>query len=247
MTATLAERSVHVWDLPTRIFHWALLALVATAWATGGEEGAAFTIHRLAGEAIAGLIVFRVAWGFMGGERARFADFAAGPARVLAHVRDLFSPAPKRSLGHNPLGGVAVFLLLGVVIAIVVTGLFASGDDAAGPFARMAPFDTADAHEALFRVLQGLVALHVLGVIIESVVTKDGLLPAMITGRKRRRADEPGADAQRAGLMAAASAVALGIAVTAALQAAPPGRPQPEAAGDDGDRARHDHDDADER
>ena len=87
-TAGTAERTIHVWDLPTRLFHWSLLALVVVAWFTGEEEGAAALLHRYAGEAIAGLLVFRVIWGFAGGERARFADFAAGPSAILAHVRE---------------------------------------------------------------------------------------------------------------------------------------------------------------
>lgn len=121
MVTQSSERKVDVWDLPTRLFHWSLLALVLIAWFTGEEEGTAALIHRTAGEAIAGLIVFRVIWGFAGGERARFADFAAGPAAIIAHVRDLFSQQPKRHLGHNSLGGVAVFLLLAIVTGTVVT------------------------------------------------------------------------------------------------------------------------------
>ncbi len=222
MTATdVAERNVHVWDLPTRLFHWSLLALVLLAWFTGEEEGAAATIHRYAGEAIAGLLVFRVIWGFAGGERARFSDFAAGPATIIAHVRDLFMQQPKRHLGHNPLGGVAVFLLLAITAGTVVTGLFSGGEESAGPFAGLWGLELSEIHEGLFRVLQALVAVHVLGVIVESVMAKDALLPAMITGAKRRRADEPGADAKRAGLVALAVALGLGVAVSLALMTQP--------------------------
>lgn len=221
MSVQSSERRVHVWDLPTRLFHWSLLALVLIAWFTGEEEGAAALIHRLAGEAIAGLIVFRVIWGFVGGERARFADFAAGPAAILAHVRDLFSQHPKRHLGHNPLGGVAVFLLLAIVTGVVVTGLFSGGDDNAGPFLGLWGLELSELHELLFRVLQGLVVFHVLGVVVESALSKDALLPAMITGRKRRRADEPCADARQAGLLALGAALLIGVATTMVLLAQP--------------------------
>lgn len=217
-----AERSVHVWDLPTRLFHWSLLALVLIAWFTGGEEGVAAMIHRYAGEAIAGLIVFRVIWGFTGGARARFADFAAGPSAIIAHVRDLFAKQPKRHLGHNPLGGVAVFLLLAVVAGVVVTGLFSGDESNAGPFAGLWGLELSEAHEALFRVLQGLVVVHVLGVVVESVKAKDALVPAMITGSKRRRADEPGADAKRASMIALIAALLLGGAVSFGLMTQPP-------------------------
>lgn len=223
MSATdTSERRVHVWDLPTRLFHWSLLALVLVAWFTGEEEGAAALIHRYAGEAIAGLLVFRVIWGFVGGERARFADFAAGPSAVIAHVRDLLSTQPKRHLGHNPLGGVAVFLLLGVTASIVITGLFSGGDDNAGPFAGLWGLELSEAHEALFRVLQALVAIHVLGVIVESWKAKDALVPAMITGSKRRRADEPGDNAKRGSIAALIVALALGIAASLVLMTQPP-------------------------
>lgn len=237
MTSTVAqgerasERPVQVWDLPTRIFHWTLLALVLLAWFTGEEEGAAAQIHRYAGEAIAGLIVFRVLWGFIGGEHSRFTDFAAGPSAIADHLRDLFSAKPKRHLGHNPLGGVAVFLLLATVAAIVVTGLFASGEENAGPFAGFWGLNLSDAHEVLFRILQGLVAVHVLGVVVETLKARDALVPAMITGVKRRRADEPGNDARHASSLSLLLALGAGAIVTLALVSQPPARPVPDEIG----------------
>lgn len=216
------ERRVFVWDAPTRLFHWTLAALLVIAWLTGEGEGGSGAIHRYAGEAVAGLLVFRVIWGFVGGERARFADFAAGPAAIAAHVRDLFSAAPKRHLGHNPLGAIAVFLLLINVAVVVATGLFSGGDDNAGPFAHVWGLELSEAHEVAFRVLQGLVLVHLLGVVVETVKAKDALVPAMITGFKRRRADEPGADARRAGGLAFITAAILGAAVSVALMSQPP-------------------------
>lgn len=153
----MQERSVRVWDLPTRLFHWALVVLLAISWFSGGEEGSVASLHRFAGEAIAGVIVFRIIWGFVGNERARFADFAAGPSAIIAHVRDIFSKQPRRHLGHNPLGGVAVFLLLAVVSVVVVTGLFSGGEETAGPFAGVGGINLAETHEASFRVLQALI------------------------------------------------------------------------------------------
>lgn len=220
--ASSTMRRVYVWDIPTRLFHWSLLGLVLLCWFTGDEESYA-NIHRIAGEAIAGLLVFRVIWGFIGGERARFADFAAGPAAVIRHVGDLFSKTPKRHLGHNPLGGVAVFLLLAVTATVVVTGLFSSHESFAGPFAGVGGLQLSDLHEGAFRVLQALVAVHVLGVVVETFKAKDALVPAMITGSKSRRGDEPGVDARRAGLLALCVAVAAGAGVSAYLVTAPPG------------------------
>jgi cytochrome b len=216
------ERTVQVWDAPTRLFHWLLLALVVTAWFTGEGEGGTGAIHRYAGEAIAGLIVFRVIWGFWGGEHARFSDFAAGPTVILAHVQNLFSKTPTRHLGHNPLGGLAVFLLLVTVAIIVVTGLFSGGEDNAGPFAGLWGLELSGVHDFAFRVLQALTVVHVVGVIVESFKAKDALVPAMITGSKRRRSDESGTDAHRASLFVLVLALGLGAVTTAVLTSAPP-------------------------
>ena len=222
VAANPQDRRVAVWDIPTRLFHWVLVALIVVCWFTGEEEELR-TIHRIAGESIAGVLVFRLIWGFVGGEHAQFASFATGPGGVIAHIRDMFSSAPKRHLGHNPLGGVAVFLLLATTATVVVTGLSSSDDGFAGPFAGLWGLQLGDVHEVAFRVLQGLVVVHILGVVVETVRTRDALLPAMLTGTKRRRVDEPGNDAKRSGLVALAAGLLLGAVVTAALLTAPPG------------------------
>lgn len=239
-TAKPASRAVHVWDLPTRLFHWSLLALVLVCWFTGEEESLA-AVHRIAGEAIAGLLVFRVIWGFVGGERARFADFAAGPGAVVEHIRDLMSSAPRRHLGHNPLGGIAVFLLLAVTATVVVTGLFSGEDSLAGPFVGLWGLELSEVHETSFRILQGLVALHVLGVVVETWKARDSLVPAMITGSKTRRADEPGEDARRASYAALVIAAAAGAASFAALLGAPSAAAPQNADGLEYEREERDH------
>lgn len=237
----MQERSVRVWDLPTRLFHWALVVLLAVSWFSGGEEGGAAALHRYAGEAIAGLIVFRLLWGFIGNERARFSDFLAGPRRIAAHVGDLFSAKPTRHLGHNPLGGLAVFALLAIVTALVVTGLFSGGDEVAGPFVGVGGVNMSELHEALFRVLQALVVLHLVGVAVESWLSRDRLVPAMISGVKQRRTDEPGADARAAHPIALAAALAVAVTTTLALAA------QPIPTNFVGAESEHGGDEADER
>lgn len=215
VSATVSQRHVEVWDLPTRLFHWSLVLLIVVAWFTGEEEGVA-QIHMLAGEVIAGMLVFRLIWGFVGGEHARFADFAAGPNAIATHLRDLVSAKPKRHLGHNPLGGLAVFLLLLTTGFIVVTGLFSGEGEMRGPLSGFGP-DLSEAHEVAFRILQVLVVIHILGVIFETVKARDPLVPAMIRGWKLRKAEEPGADAKRATPAAFLIALALGVATTAML------------------------------
>ncbi len=224
--AVAQDRVVFIWDAPTRLFHWLLLALVVAGWFTGEGENQTALWHRYIGETIAGLLVFRVIWGFVGGERARFADFAAGPGLIAKHAGDLFSKSPKRYLGHNPLGGFAVFLLLLTVAVVVTSGLFSSSDDMSGPFAGAFGLNLSEVHELAFRVLQALVAIHVLGVVAETLLAKDALVPAMITGRKKRRADEPGEDARKAGPIALLFAILFGVATTAALMNLPTPAPQ---------------------
>jgi cytochrome b len=192
------QRQIHVWDGPTRLFHWALALLIVVAWFTGEGEGAIALAHRAAGAAVAGLLVFRFIWGFVGGEHARFADFAFAPAAAVRHLRDLAGGAPGRHVGHNPLGAIAVYLLLANVALIVATGLFSAGDDNAGPFAAWSGANLSELHEGAFRVLQVLVSLHLIGVVVESVATKDALARAMITGIKYRGEAEAATDARRA-------------------------------------------------
>lgn len=183
-----APSTVHVWDAPTRLFHWTLVFLVALAWLTGEAEGSMFVVHKLAGYGVAVLLVFRIIWGFAGSRHARFADFIRPWREVVAHARGVLSLRPARTLGHNPFGGWMTLLLLLVLAAQVGTGLFASDDGLGGPLAGAlssgAAHAIAELHEGLSGALLGLIALHVVGVLVESLLTRDNLVRAMITGRK---------------------------------------------------------------
>jgi cytochrome b len=183
-----APSTVLVWDTPTRLFHWTLVLLVALAWVTGETERSMFTVHQLAGYGVAVLLVFRIIWGFAGSRHSRFSDFVRPWREVLAHIRGMLSLRPTRTLGHNPLGGWMALLLLLVLAAQVGTGLFASDDGLGGPLAGALSSGTAHAiaelHEGLSGALLGLIALHVLGVLVEALLTRDNLVRAMITGRK---------------------------------------------------------------
>src|SRR5512136_1720920 len=117
------------WDLPTRIFHWTLVALIVCAWATFefSEEldDPRLVWHRWNGLALLSLIVWRVLWGFMGPGNARFTSFVRGPGAALRYARDLLSGTPRHFLGHNPLGSFIILALIGLVAAIGTLGLFA--------------------------------------------------------------------------------------------------------------------------
>jgi len=177
-----AER-VRVWDLPTRLVHWALAVLVVVAWLTGGEQ---MNIHRYAGYGILGLVVFRLYGGVAGGSTARFSQFVKGPGAVLAYVRG-WRGAPA-SFGHNPLGALSVLLLVLLLIAQVGLGLFSVDVDGleSGPLARFVDFETgrqaADLHELNFRLLQAAVALHLAAIAAYAVFKRRNLVTPMVTG-----------------------------------------------------------------
>lgn len=212
---------VLVWDLPIRLFHWTLVALVLLSWLTGEDQGAAL-IHRLSGEAIAGLIVFRVAWGFVGGAHGRFSDFLKGPGAVTRHLEELLRGRADKTLGHNPLGGVSVLLLLVAVSFVVVTGLFSAGDEGPrGPLAGRFGWNLANLHEPAFRILQVLVVVHLLGVAVTSLASRENLLRAMLTGTKPRGVDAHRPPPRRASALALLVALALAVAVSACLMALP--------------------------
>lgn len=219
-TAPAAEH-IPVWDLPTRVFHWALAGLLLVCWFTGEDEGASL-IHRVSGEVIAGLIVFRVIWGFIGGEHARFRDFLKGPSAVARHLGELAHRRVEPTLGHNPLGGLSVLLLLASASFVVVTGLFSAGDEGpGGPLAGLFGWEMSGLHEPAFRILQGVVLLHLAGVVLTSIASRDNLVKAMITGSKRRPPEAHAASPRRASIAALLVAAVLGASCSAYLISRP--------------------------
>lgn len=158
---------VSVWDLPLRLFHWLLVGAVALAFLSAEEDSPLNKWHVMAGWTAGILIVFRVVWGFVGGEHSRFASFLR-PAGIPHHVRDLFRRRVEPSLGHNPLGALAVLALLGIAAATVWTGAALAGE----------------LHELLGWTLLGIVAVHVAAVVLMSCLAKENLVRAMITGTK---------------------------------------------------------------
>ena len=108
--------AVRVWDVGVRAFHWGLVGAVVVAALTGFVVGrTALAWHLAAGAAVIAAVAWRVVWGLLGSTYARFGSFAHRPAVVLAHVRDLLAGRHRRHLGHNPLGAMMVFALLGVL------------------------------------------------------------------------------------------------------------------------------------
>jgi len=133
--ATSPVPGTNVWDLPTRLFHWCLAACVIVGWALGQWGPADRLWHMRLGEVVLALLLFRLAWGFLGGRHARFADFLCGPRALLAYLRGGAPGTP----GHNPLGSLSVLAMLAVLAVQAVTGLFSDDDALAqGPLYRLA-------------------------------------------------------------------------------------------------------------
>jgi cytochrome b len=208
------SRIVRVWDLPTRLFHWLAVLLVAGAYATWRLNWMGW--HERLGEALLALLLFRFAWGFVGSDTARFARFVATPAAAWRHLAHALRREPDVQAGHNPAGGWMVLLMLLLLLGETLTGLFVANDVADfGPFTAITPAPVADAidaaHALLWDALLAAIALHVLAIIVYGIVKGQNLVWPMIAGSKRLPNSVPSprlAGAGRAALALAAGAAA---------------------------------------
>ncbi len=177
---------VKVWDPLLRLVHWSFALLIPAMWITA--ERSQWALHRRLGLVLLGILVFRILWGFVGPETARFASFVKGPRAVLAYLRGTLANAAVQ-IGHSPLGGWSTVALIGVMLAQVSMGLFA-GDPYDGmtgplnPLVGVAVADTlTDLHETFFYVVVGFVALH-LSAIAYYAVRGDDLVSPMLSGTR---------------------------------------------------------------
>jgi cytochrome b len=185
---TTVAPQVYVWDAFVRLFHWTTVATFATAYLT---EDDLLSMHVWAGYILGLFLVARVVWGVVGSPHARFSDFIYGPGETVRYVRELLLFRAKRHLGHSPGGGAMVILLLVLLTATVVTGLMVyGGDQQAGPLAGMLSRDAGESleelHEMLANITLAFIVLHVGAVVLASLVHRENLVRAMITGFKRR-------------------------------------------------------------
>ncbi len=186
---------VKVWDPLVRIFHWTLVTAFFIAYFT---EEDLLTPHVYAGYVVAGLLAFRIVWGFVGTRHARFSDFVRRPAEVATYLKSIAAGRPRRYIGHNPAGGAMVVALLLALIMTTISGLAIYGaDEAAGPLATAlagtGEFWTEileEGHELFANLTLLLVALHVAGVVVASRQHDENLVRAMIDGRKRADTDD---------------------------------------------------------
>jgi cytochrome b len=212
---------MRVWDLPTRLFHWALVLLVAAQFATGEFHWLSMQWHYRFGYATLALLLFRVAWGFAGSQTSRFTQFLRGPGNAWRYAKALVAGHPARSVGHNPLGGWSVVAILLLLVAQAATGLFASdGIDTDGPLVDAVDSATVKwmtrIHHLGENALIAWIVLHLLAVLLHWLLRRDDLVTPMLTGRRGddgRGSGDPApprfASSARAALLFALAALAV--------------------------------------
>jgi len=171
-----APDTIRVWDVVVRFTHWSVAAIVCFDLI----EDSGDKLHRTLGYIAAGLVLFRILWGFIGSEHARFGAWLPRPAAVLAYGKALATGRAPRFVSHTPLGAVVMLTMWSLILALAVTGWIS----------RLDPFWgedwPIDIHHWLANTLLALVILHVAAAIVMSFKGKENLIAAMITGRKRR-------------------------------------------------------------
>ncbi len=214
-----AERRL-VWDLPLRVFHWLFAASILASWGTAQLGFTWMQWHLYLGYWMMGLLLFRIIWGFIGPRHARFTSFVKGPAEVWRYARGFTGGAAEavRSVGHNPLGGLMVILMLLLVAFQVSTGLFATDDVTwTGPFYPAVSDALAKTLTALhhlnFNFIWAAMGLHVAAIAWYAWVKKQNLVPAMLTGWKPAEAVPAGEAIASSQLWKAAIVIALSAAV----------------------------------
>ncbi len=170
------KQSILVWDVPTRVFHWLLVICFAGAWLTSESERLQM-IHYAFGYSACVLVLFRLIWGLVGTRYARFTQFLKGPAEMMKHAKGLLSSHAHSTVGHNPVGGIVMVGLMLLILLIGLTGYFSVKEflgDLMG-----------EAHEAIASLALAVVVIHIAAAIIMSVLQKENLVKAMVTGKKR--------------------------------------------------------------
>ena len=171
----MEKEKILIWDLPTRFFHWSLVASFAGASLTAESERYR-DLHVLLGYTVLGLIVFRLLWGVVGTRYARFSSFAFAPRRVFDYLKSLLTRTPQHHLGHNPAGAWAIFLMLALALCTGATG-YAAYNEIGGEW-------LAELHEGVANTMLAVVVVHVAGVLLSSLLHGENLVAAMFSGRK---------------------------------------------------------------
>lgn len=175
------SQRILVWDVPTRVFHWLLALSFGGAFLTAESERYR-DIHVVLGYTLLGLIAFRLLWGFFGTHYARFRSFLFKPAELVAYLMSLLKGKPVHYVGHNPAGSVAIWLLLALGASSGLAGVLLFQDIGGDMLEEL--------HEFLANAMLAVVAVHVAGVAVSSVMHRENLVRAMITGIKSAGSSE---------------------------------------------------------
>ena len=189
--------TVTVWDLPTRLFHWALLSAVVYSWLSV-EVLEDMQQHFYSGYAVLTLLLWRLAWGFVGSRYSRFRRFFFPPRELLDYAKAFFCRTARgtntRYLGHNPLGSLSALAIILVLLIQGSLGLFSTDDYFFGPLAGLVGSDTmaqlTGLHLDNVNLIYVLLGLHLAAIIYYQVVKKESLTKAMVTGRKNNVDDK---------------------------------------------------------
>jgi len=186
------NRHIQIWDPLVRISHWLLVGCFAIAYLLEDER---LNLHVLAGSTVLGLVIFRMVWGVIGTKHSRFAALLCSPRQIIRHLYNLIRLRPVDHTAHTPIGGMMIFVLLGGLLMLTLNGVMLYGlENSAIPFAwfmaKLSP-DTViffeQMHGWIADVLALLALIHVGGVVVESVLQKQNLILAMVTGYKTVR------------------------------------------------------------
>jgi cytochrome b len=179
---------MRVWDAPVRLVHWLLVLLVAFSYVAARKGW--MQLHFFSGYSILSLLLFRLVWGFVGSDTARFSRFLVTPIAGLRHLAHFNRREPDNQIGHNAAGGWMVLVMLALLFTQAITGLFATDDISAnGPFSETIGVDASERvttlHDYNFDLILVAIGLHVLAILLYAVVKRHDLVRPMITGKKR--------------------------------------------------------------
>lgn len=217
-----------VWDLPVRLMHWMLALAVGAAWASGHAQGAWFSVHLACGYTTLVIVVTRIIWGFVGTRHARFANFLQAPHAIGLYTRKMLQGEAENTVGHNPLGALMVLLLLALLLAQAITGLF-SNDQVSdvGPLFGYVGVHTSDRltgiHRTLSTVILASAFLHIAAALGYWSLKRQNLMWPMLTGRKPAESVPPDAAISTSRIwLALLIATAIAIVLLFVISTAPP-------------------------
>lgn len=189
----MSENKKLIWDIPIRLFHWAIVITLCYSWYSMEIEGD-LGHHFLSGYIALGLILFRIVWGIIGSRYARFGSFIYKPSEISAYLKTFFNREGGKYAGHNPLGGLSVLALLLVILIQTGTGMFADDEDYYfAPLNDYVSGSTAgritEFHGVNAKIIFGLAILHIVAILFYRLYKKENLITAMITGKKSDEQD----------------------------------------------------------